>query len=824
MVMQNDAGRSEGGFFRLRRRVETMLAERFDGEIDGNDDVLELIDALEERQRALEKQLWELGPELAACLESGDLFESAPCGGLILDSTGVVTRCNPRGGELIGRDPRGIEGLEFCSFMASEARREWLAVLDKIRRTGERQTLALELIRVDGSSSWVLADLVADGTESGEVRRWLVAFFDITDQKSAERALKINASHAMAMLRAIPDMVLRMSSRGERIGPEAELGAPGSRREPSLHCWHNGEEIPQELIDSIAARIGSGLKAGALHTFECCATVDGQRVRDYEVRMVADETGQVTAIVRDVTAENRVERILREAKRQWEATFDAISDWVAIVDRDQRIIRSNKAVSRFFGVTSAEAVGRRCYEFVHHMDAPITGCPARKAFQSGIREELELQAGDGRWLHVTVDPIEDACECGRLLVHIVKDVTSRKKAEEESARLEAQNRQLQKAESLRRMAGAVAHHFNNLLAAIMGNLELVLDEQSDNPEIRRNVLQSMRASHRAAEIIRLMLASLGQTTGKRVRLDLAMVVQDAVPLLEALTPQNVSLRISLPSYSPIIQGDCTNIKQILTNLVANAIEAAEDRGGEVAASVQVVKASEVQGLPFFPIGSAPTKNGCACLSVADNGCGMDESIREKIFDPFFSTKLMGRGMGLAVVLGLVRAHGGAISVESSPGCGSTFRIFFPLHALEADQPREESPRSAAPIGTGEGVLVVDDEAMVRDMLALLLKRKFAYEVVAVASGQEAVAALREHGECIRLVVLDLCMPGMDGWETLNALRILRPDIPVILSSGYDEALAMKSDHGEQPQVFLHKPYRAADLEAAIARALRPKAE
>jgi PAS domain S-box-containing protein len=804
--------------------VKMLLGDRSEGVVHSSDhmlglDVLELIDALEERQHELERQLREERGGLSFAPECEDLFESAPCGGLILDPVGVVTRCNRRGAKLIGMDPSRIEGRAFSAFMTPEATAEWLAVLDGTPEADETQSLILELVHEGGASSWVIVDLAAERTESGEVRRWLVAFSDITEQKNAERVLRNNASHAMAMLRAIPDPVFCMSSRGERIGPEAEPGAPALQRGNSPHCWHDGEELPRELIESIAARIGSGLKSDVLHTFECRTTVGGQGVRDYEVRMVADETGQVTAIARDITAENRLERLLREAKRQWEGTFDAISDWVCIVDRNQKIIRSNAAVSRFFGVSAAEAVGRRCYEFVHHSDVSITDCPAQKAFQSGSREELEFQAEDGRWLQVTVDPIEGACECGELLVHIVKDITRRKRTEEERERLEVQNRQLQKAESLRRMAGAVAHHFNNLLAAIMGNLELVLDGLSDNPEIRQSVLQSMRASHRAAEIIRLMLASLGQTTGKRARLDLARVVQDDVPLLEALTPQNVSLRVSLPPYSPIIQGDFASIRQVLANLVANAMEAAEDRGGEVTVSVQVVKASEVQGLPFFPMGSAPTENGCACLSVADNGCGMDESVREKIFDPFFSTKLMGRGMGLAVVLGLVSAHGGAISVESSPGCGSTFKVFFPLHALEADKAWEDASRSAAPVEKGERVLVVDDEAMVRDMLTLLLRRKFAYEVVATASGQEAVAALREHGKGICLVVLDLCMPGMDGWETLEALRALRPDIPIILSSGYDEALAMKSGCGEQPQVFLHKPYRAADLEAAIEKAL-----
>lgn len=212
------------------------------------------------------------------------------------------------------------------------------------------------------------------------------------------------------------------------------------------------------------------------------------------------------------------------------------------------------------------------------------------------------------------------------------------------------------------------------------------------------------------------------------------------------------------------------------------------------------------------------KEAYACLEVADTGRGMAAKDLEKIFDPFFSDKALGRGLGLSVVLGIVRAHGAAISVESAPGWGSTFRVFLPLFLGEAPPP----PKKAREWLSGGTVLLVDDEELVRSVTSAML-RGLGYSVLGAAGGAEAVAELGKHPAEIRLVLCDLSMPGMNGWETLTALRALVPGIPVILSSGYDRARVMAGRHPELPQGFLRKPYRRGDLSAAIRLALGAKA-
>jgi nitrogen-specific signal transduction histidine kinase/ActR/RegA family two-component response regulator len=400
------------------------------------------------------------------------------------------------------------------------------------------------------------------------------------------------------------------------------------------------------------------------------------------------------------------------------------------------------------------------------------------------------------------------------------DITGRKRAEAERIGLEYRLQQAQKAESLARMAGAIAHNFNNMLGAALGNLELALDDAPEGSELRTCISEAMNASRRAVEISRSMLTYLGQTTGIVEPIDPAKVAGEACALSSSSIPANVHLETELPPLGPIIQADGIQLTQIMTNLISNAVEAIGDREGKIALAVQVVAGTDAHGAKLLPPGWEPKAKEYACLSVADTGVGMNVETQDKIFDPFFSTRFAGRGLGLPVVLGLLRACGGAISVDSRPGQGSTFKLFFPVWEEE----RLVSPKDellVTPSATGGGlVLVVDDEPLVRNMAQTMLKRKLGYEVLTAGDGYEAVEIFRARKDEISLVLLDLSMPGMNGWETLSALRALRPDIPVVLASGYDEAQVLQTDHPDRPQAFVHKPYSKDDLRAAIGMALK----
>ena len=315
----------------------------------------------------------------------------------------------------------------------------------------------------------------------------------------------------------------------------------------------------------------------------------------------------------------------------------------------------------------------------------------------------------------------------------------------------------------------------------------------------------------------LMLTYLGQSSGKRESLDLSETCLRGLPILRTVMPGTVMVKTELPSPGPVISANADQIQQVLTNLVANAWESVNDKIAAIHLCVKTVFATEIPTAHRYPVGWQPQNTAYACLEVTDTGNGIADKDIEKIFDPFFSSKFTGRGMGLAAVLGVVRAHGGSATVESVLGRGSIFRVFFPI---STEKFLRQPDKAAQPLSIKRGgtVLLIEDEEIVRNMAAAMLKR-LGFTVLAAKDGVEALEIFRQRRDEICLVFSDLTMPHMDGWETLTALRKLAPNIPVILASGYDKAHVMAGDHPELPQTFLDKPYKLKGLSDAISQAL-----
>jgi signal transduction histidine kinase/ActR/RegA family two-component response regulator len=374
-----------------------------------------------------------------------------------------------------------------------------------------------------------------------------------------------------------------------------------------------------------------------------------------------------------------------------------------------------------------------------------------------------------------------------------------------------------RAESLSRMAGGIAHHFNNILLAVLGNLDLALQMLPAEDPAHSTLDDAMRASRRAAEMGHLMLAYLGQTTGREEMLDLAAAVRGALPLRVPSLPEQVRLETQLPAEpGPIVVADAVHVEQILGNLLTNAVESIGADGGEVRVRVGLADLRELRAAKLLPAEWAPEGASFACLSVSDTGPGLEADSVERIFEPFYSTKSTGRGLGLPVALGLARAHGGAIALETQPGRGSSFHVLLPLQSAPLTPPK---PPAAALAGEQGGlVLLVDDEPMVLGVASAQLER-LGFDVVTAPSGAEALERFRASSREIRFVLLDLLMPGMDGWETLAELRALDPALRVVMISGYDEAQVMDGERAQWPQAFLQKPFDLADLQRTIATAL-----
>ena len=411
------------------------------------------------------------------------------------------------------------------------------------------------------------------------------------------------------------------------------------------------------------------------------------------------------------------------------------------------------------------------------------------------------------------------------------DLTQRKKIEKERIQWERQWQQLQKVDSLNRMAGAIAHHFNNQLQVVMGNLEMAMDNAPNCSETFETLAEAMKASRSAADVSSLMLTYLGQTRGKHEPLDLSETCQISLSMLRTIIPNKVIVASGLPSPGPTIRANVNQMHQVITNLVTNAWESFYDKIGTIKLAVKTFVSADIPESHRFPIDWRPQEIDYACLEISDTGCGISNRDIEKIFDPFFTTKFTGRGLGLPVVMGMVKAHGGGITVDSDPGHGSVFRIFLPISTEEVPRQSDLSAiQEVLPTGEadkfskiegGGTMLLIEDENQVRDMAKIMLTR-LGYTVLEAKDGVEALEIFQQHQNDICCVLSDLTMPRMNGWDTLAALRKISPDIPVILSSGYDEAQVMADEHPERPNAFLGKPYQFKGLGDIIRRVLANK--
>jgi nitrogen-specific signal transduction histidine kinase/CheY-like chemotaxis protein len=392
----------------------------------------------------------------------------------------------------------------------------------------------------------------------------------------------------------------------------------------------------------------------------------------------------------------------------------------------------------------------------------------------------------------------------------------RQRAERQRQELEAQVLHSQKLESLGVMAGGIAHDFNNLLTGILGNVGLAQMQHEGDGPVRERLDQVERAALRATELTNQMLAYSGRGRSRVEVLDLEAVVRDMVHLLETVLSKKAVLRFELGDDRPILRGDPAQVRQIVMNLLTNASESLGSEAGTITVRTGRIEAGAdelAQG--YLQEGLAP--GPYVMLEVADDGCGMDRETVERIFDPFFTTKFAGRGLGLAAALGIVRAHGGTIRVESEPGAGTCFRVLFPGDAEgEAPQERDEAPETS---GTQGGtILVVDDEPLVRETAGVILEQA-GYRVLLARDGREGIEMFRDRAEEIDAVVLDLSMPEMSGEEVFREVRSLRPDALVLLSSGYSEEEAVTRLAGEGLAGFIAKPFRASSLLSSVREVL-----
>jgi len=442
----------------------------------------------------------------------------------------------------------------------------------------------------------------------------------------------------------------------------------------------------------------------------------------------------------------------------------------------------------------------------------------------GQRFDLERRIlgpqGEERWIAVRGISPGRTADGSLVLMGSASDVTERRRAAQEQRRLEGHLQQIQRLESLGVLAGGIAHDFNNLLTVIRGHVRLALAELPAAAPLRARLERIDEAAGHAAGLTGQMLTYAGKAAPALGPLDVGGVVDSLGELLRASLPEGAALAIACEPALPAVEGDAGQLGQVVLNLGLNAADALGERSGQVAIRVaaEAVDAAALRDA-LGHAGLAPGRY--VVLEVRDDGCGMDAQTVARVCEPFFTTKFSGRGLGMAAVLGIVRAHHGALAIESEPGRGTTVRVLLPASGRAVAAPAPAPAPAKLPPARGARVLVVDDDAAVRELAAEMLARA-GFEVACAAGGTQA-AALVEGGARVDAVLLDLAMPDLGGEATFLRLRAQRPGLPVVLVSGYDEEQASQRFAARGLDAFLRKPFEPEQLVAAVHAALAQRA-
>lgn len=493
--------------------------------------------------------------------------------------------------------------------------------------------------------------------------------------------------------------------------------------------------------------------------------------------------------------------------------FDLSMDMMCVAGTDGHFLQVNPAFERVLGWTEDEMYARPIISFIHPEDRePTVG--ALQALGEGsevIDFENRYQHRDG-----SVRRLQwRAVPAGELIYAVARDVTEVRREEEQQQRLEDRMRQSQKLESLGLLAGGVAHDFNNLLSGILGHAQLAQLKLALESPLRHDISMIETAALRASELCNQMLAYSGKGRFVSQQFRLSDMVSEMAHLLRISIAKDIQLRLDLDEGTPWVQGDITQIRQVVMNLISNAAEAIGDQAGEIHLVTGSTRET-AESLAYLQFGESLEPGRFAFFEVADTGDGMDLETQKRIFDPFFSTKFTGRGLGLAAVLGIVRGHGGAIHVHSEVGRGTRIRILQPI---EESVDEIQDPRETTGAFQGSGTaLVADDDDNARGVAEQLLLH-LGFDVLTAVDGVECLELYDRQPDTIRVILLDLTMPRLDGKATLEALQERHPGVRVLMTSGYSRQAVELPPDSEERLGFLQKPYRLEDLTEGLRRIL-----
>ena len=636
-----------------------------------------------------------------------------------------------------------------------------------------------------------------EGSQRHKVRT-VGAVLDITERKRAEEVLRTSEESLAVTLQSIGDAVIAtdLGGRVTRMNTVAEklTGWPFAlaQARPLADVFNIVEAQSRAPVPSPTQRVlASGEILGlANHTMLLARNGAEYHISD-SAAPIRDASGKVMGVVlvfSDVSQQYRAQQALQahaEALRLRDRALTQISQGVMITDERRIISYVNPGFERLTGYSAAEVLGRDPKFLLGAQTSADTVSEIGQALRASTEYRGEIlnyrKDGASIWVALDISPIRDDNGVLTGFVGTQRDITERKQAEAERRSLEAQLRESQKMESIGTLAGGIAHDFNNILGAILGNLALARGDLPAGHPAQRSLDQISKASVRARDMVQQILAFSRRQAQELVSQPLRPLVEESLSLLRSTLPARVTLESRLIDTPLHVYADGTQIQQVLVNLCTNAWHALPDGLGCITVGLeeQSLDAAAARAAGAWPPGRY------AHLWVHDTGIGMDAQTRARIFEPFFTTKPAGQGtgLGLSVVHGIVAAHQGAITVDSASGEGSTFHLYFPTHQDQGAAVAGDATRPAALEGHGEHVMYIDDDEVMLLMVERLLQRA-GYRTTCFQRTQDALAALRAAPRAIDVVVTDYNMPEASGLELAGMVGRIRPDLPVVISSGY----------------------------------------
>ena len=792
---------------KIHAELEREIMERTDALTETN----EQLPRVREGRRRIEEELQKSDERYKSILENIEegYFE--------VDLAGNFTFVNDALCRIAGYDRDELIGMNNRDYTTPETAKRMYRVFSKTYQTGEpAKILDYDIIRKDGTTRTLelSASLMKDSTGKPAGFRGVVR--DVTERKQAEEALRESEERYRSLFQNNHAMMLL-------VDPETADIVDANPAACSFYGWSHKELTSKKIFhintlteEQIFQEIERAKSEQNQHFLFRHRLARGEIV-DVEVLsgpIILNGKKLLYSIVHDITERKQAIEALRDSEEKYRTVLEANPDPVVVYDIEGKVVYFNPAFTRVFGWSLGERLGKTMDLFVPEENWPETKVMIQRVLTgesfSGI--ESSRYTKEGKIIPVSISGAVLRDMDGKPVGSVInlRDISERKN-------LESQLLHAQKMEAVGTLAGGIAHDFNNLLQAIQGYTELLLMRKKEGEPGFRELQEVIRASKRGAELTQQLLTFSRKVKSKRKPLDLNQEVGELRQLLERTFPRMIELEFNLDPDIRMINADSAQLKQVIMNLAVNAKDAMPE-GGKLVIETQNMTLDQE-----FCKKYAEVKPGeYVLLSMADTGHGMEKETLEHIFDPFYTTKEVGKGtgLGLAIVYGIVKNHEGYVMCYSRPGSGASFRIYLP--ALEAASEREEIVESqqskSSAMGGKETILLVDDEEFIRELGVDVLGQA-GYTVLTASDGEQALEVYRRERERIALVILDLIMPGMGGSKCLEELLKVTPRARVLIASGYSPDASTKGALEAGAVAFINKPYNNKQLLELVRKIL-----